>query len=233
VPIGPGQALWVLADVTELHEHQQQVEHLAYHDALTGLPNRLLLADRLQQAVALAQRYQRSLAVCLLDLDGFKDVNDAHGHAAGDLLLRTVAQRLQACLRANDTVSRLGGDEFVLVLSLGDPPESDIADAGAAFEAVLQRVAQALAEPVELAPAQAPAPAPGAVAGAGAGDAAVPAPQAPHPPQARVAASMGLALYPADAREPDALIRLADQAMYRAKQRGRGRICRWPAAADE
>jgi diguanylate cyclase (GGDEF)-like protein/PAS domain S-box-containing protein len=112
-----GESLWLMADVTPMKQYQQQVEHIAFHDALTGLPNRLLLSDRLNQGLHMAQRQGYLLAVAYLDLDGFKQVNDQHGHAAGDRLLSEVALRLQRSVRVSDTVARLGGDEFVLVLA--------------------------------------------------------------------------------------------------------------------
>jgi diguanylate cyclase (GGDEF)-like protein/PAS domain S-box-containing protein len=111
------ESMWMLADITAIHDQQRQVEHLAFHDALTGLPNRLLLADRLDRALVLAKREGGRVAVCFLDLDRFKPVNDKHGHAAGDALLKAVAERLRACVRAHDTLARMGGDEFVLVLT--------------------------------------------------------------------------------------------------------------------
>jgi len=106
----------VFHDVTDKKKLLHAVQWQAGHDALTGLPNRALLADRLQRALAAAQRQHTLLGVCLLDLDGFKPVNDRYGHAIGDRLLCEVAYRLQAGLRAEDTVARLGGDEFVLLL---------------------------------------------------------------------------------------------------------------------
>ena len=104
------------SDISELKASQSRLEHMAYFDALTNLPNRRMLSDRLQQAMALSQRNQRLLAVCYLDLDGFKPINDTWGHAAGDRLLVEAAQRLLGCVRGGDTVSRLGGDEFVVLL---------------------------------------------------------------------------------------------------------------------
>lgn len=107
----------LLYDITELKRGQDQLERLAYYDALTGLPNRLLLADRLKQAIAQCKRRGDLLAVCYLDLDNFKPINDRWGHQAGDRLLVEVARRLVECLRQHDTVSRLGGDEFVILIS--------------------------------------------------------------------------------------------------------------------
>jgi diguanylate cyclase (GGDEF)-like protein len=93
------------------------LEKIANHDPLTGLPNRRLLTDRLNQAMLFAMRNKKLLAVCYLDLDGFKQVNDVLGHAAGDKLLQEIACRLKSVLRGNDTVCRLGGDEFVLLIN--------------------------------------------------------------------------------------------------------------------
>jgi len=129
-------------DITALKQTHAEMEHYAYHDALTGLPNRLLLMDRLPQALALAERQGRRLALCYLDLDGFKPVNDRHGHAAGDQVLRVVAQRLAQCMRGNDTVARLGGDEFVILMN-------QLEQVGEAV-AALQRVIALLRQPIEL-----------------------------------------------------------------------------------
>lgn len=103
-----------------LQEERENLRHAALHDAVTGLPNRMLLYDRLAHAVAGARREQRSLAVLLVDLDGFKEINDGFGHRQGDEVLAEVARRLQAAVRAADTVARLGGDEFVAVLPGAD-----------------------------------------------------------------------------------------------------------------
>ncbi len=127
------------ADITTLKETQVRLEKLASFDPLTGLPNRTLLADRLAQSISQAKRRNRLLAVCFMDLDGFKPVNDTLGHDAGDLLLQEVAQRLSATLRAGDTVARIGGDEFVLLV--GDL--SDVEE----LETGIQRVLESIAAP--------------------------------------------------------------------------------------
>ena len=120
VPDGDGgtrRYIAVFSDITKMVEQQEKLERMAHYDALTGLPNRSLLADRLAQAMALARRTGKRLAVCYLDLDGFKPVNDRFGHAAGDQLLIQVADRLKSLLRDSDSVARLGGDEFVVLLN--------------------------------------------------------------------------------------------------------------------
>ncbi|MCP5158972.1 MAG: EAL domain-containing protein [Gammaproteobacteria bacterium] len=109
--------LGIFSCIAASENNERHLQQIAYHDALTGLPNRLLLLDRLENAVARADRQNSLLAACYLDLDGFKPVNDLLGHAAGDQLLTMVAERLHHCARASDTVARLGGDEFVVLLS--------------------------------------------------------------------------------------------------------------------
>ncbi|MDO9106509.1 MAG: diguanylate cyclase [Methylovulum sp.] len=106
----------VTRDITERKQVEDRIKHMALHDALTGLPNRTLFSDRLQQALAEAQRDQEQLALIYLDLDKFKPVNDNFGHGVGDLLLKAVTARIQNCLRQADTVARIGGDEFMLLL---------------------------------------------------------------------------------------------------------------------
>lgn len=142
VMVNEEESLWLMADITAMKDYQKQVEHIAFHDPLTGLPNRLLLSDRLQQALHAAERSQQQVALAYLDLDGFKRVNDQHGHEAGDLLLCEMAQRMQHSLRAVDTVARLGGDEFVVVL-----PGVGRADEGLQ---ALERLAERVREPVDL-----------------------------------------------------------------------------------
>jgi diguanylate cyclase (GGDEF)-like protein len=178
--------LAVFSDITRLKAHESELAHIANYDVLTGVPNRRLLSDRLKVALARARRDRSTLAVCMLDLDGFKEVNDRLGHASGDLLLIEIARRLEGVMRENDTLARLGGDEFVLLLSDLHRHEEN--------HGALTRVLQAVAQPVQL------------------GDAL-----------AKVSASIGVALYPQDDSDADALLRHADQAMYVAKQAGKNR----------
>ena len=107
----------IVRDITAFRRAEETVRHMAYHDALTGLPNRLLYGDRLSMALAQAKRNKERLAVAVIDLDKFKDVNDLLGHKAGDSLLKAAANRLSSVLRKSDTVARMGGDEFFLILS--------------------------------------------------------------------------------------------------------------------
>jgi len=136
------QYVALFSDITALKEHEQQLEHIAHYDALTQLPNRVLLADRLHQAMVRAKRHGQPLAVVYLDLDGFKAVNDRYGHETGDLLLMGLAARMKHSLREGDTLARLGGDEFVVVLL-------ELADIEAS-EAMLTRLLEAAAQPVQL-----------------------------------------------------------------------------------
>ena len=110
--------------VIRLEQEVAQVQHFAYHDELTGLPNRSLLRDRLNQAIIQAARQDKQVGLLLLDLDGFKSVNDRHGHAIGDKLLQRVAERLLCCIRGADTACRYGGDEFVILLPEVDGEQS-------------------------------------------------------------------------------------------------------------
>jgi diguanylate cyclase (GGDEF)-like protein/PAS domain S-box-containing protein len=177
-------AVVVFRDVTASRAMSVEIAHLARYDFLTDLPNRLLLNDRLSQAIAIASRRGGRLAVLFLDVDRFKRVNDSLGHDVGDRLLQSVARRLAACVRGSDTVSRAAGDEFVVVLS-------QIASATAAASRAEQMLA-ALAGQHEA---------------------------TRH--GLHVTASIGISMYPDDAREADMLIKCADTAMYYAKEGGR------------
>lgn len=132
----------IVRDVTERKSWEARIFQLAYSDSLTGLPNRLLLVDRLEQAVAAAQRNKSLVGVLFFDFDGFKQVNDRYGHHTGDLLLKGMSERIRNCVREIDTVSRLGGDEFVVVL----PELKDGADAGA----VARKITAALSQPYSI-----------------------------------------------------------------------------------
>ncbi len=166
--------------LVEVERKVVMASHLAYHDALTGLPNRRLLLDRLNQAIARPSRHGRRVALVFFDVDGFKAINDRLGHATGDKVLQEIAQRLSACLRATDTACRYGGDEFIVML-----PEVE----GAQGESVVkQKILTQLAAPYLI-------------------DGAVIA----------VTLSMGIAVYPEDAKDCHGLIQLADAAMYSVK----------------
>jgi len=130
------------ADVTERKEHEKQLEHIAHYDALTGVPNRVLLADRLTQALARTKRDQGLMAVCYLDLDGFKPVNDNFGHDAGDKVLVEITRRIKHVIREDDTVARLGGDEFVVLLVGLQVPEECVGS--------LNRLLGAINQPIEV-----------------------------------------------------------------------------------
>lgn len=171
-------------DVTELRAAERLVEHMAFYDVLTDLPNRNLFFDRLKQSLSQAQRNKQKVAVLFLDLDGFKQVNDSLGHAAGDLMLKGVAERLEQCVRDVDTVARLGGDEFIVILS-------DVhfeKDAGM----VSEKIIAALSDPFEL-----------------------------DGQKGKIGCSIGIAVYPEDADNEDALVKAADDAMYAAKNGGK------------
>ncbi len=129
-------------DITERRQAEARIEFLAHHDGLTGLPNRVLLRDRFEHALAMAERSRSRVAMLFLDLDNFKRVNDTLGHAAGDQLLLQVVTRLSDCTRESDTISRQGGDEFILLLN--DIPDPEI------VERIASKILVKLAEPVEI-----------------------------------------------------------------------------------
>ncbi len=138
----PLNMIGTVQDITERKEHEKQLQHIAHYDALTGVPNRVLLADRLSQALARAKREDGLMAVCYLDLDGFKPVNDNFGHDAGDRVLVEISRRIKDAIREDDTVARLGGDEFVVLLVGMEAPEEC---AGS-----LNRLLDAIHRPIEV-----------------------------------------------------------------------------------
>jgi diguanylate cyclase (GGDEF)-like protein len=174
----------VLANAIERRRTEEQTQHEALHDPLTGLPNRNLFLDRLQHALSVAARHQTAIAVLFLDLDQFKLVNDSLGHAAGDELLAAVAPRIEQALRPGDTVARFGGDEFAVLAE-------DVRNERGATR-IAERIAEALARPFIL-----------------------------REREHFVSASIGISIG-SGVEEPEALIRDADSALYRAKEHGRG-----------
>jgi diguanylate cyclase (GGDEF)-like protein len=167
----------------ERKRYQEQLEFQANYDALTGLPNRNLLHDRLKQSV-FAQRYVRSIGVVFIDVDHFKFVNDSLGHNTGDKLLQCVAERLSQSVRDGDTVARLGGDEFILILN--DQTGEEF------IYRAMQRIITKVSEPIVL-----------------------------DGHELLVTCSAGVSLYPQDGRDVETLLKNADAAMYRAKEKGR------------
>jgi diguanylate cyclase (GGDEF)-like protein/PAS domain S-box-containing protein len=141
-----GGVVLTLRDVTEQHQLEQELKHQAYHDALTGLPNRVLFADRAADAIDHAHRTERVVGMLFVDLDDFKVVNDTMGHGSGDELLTSVAGRLAASVRPSDTAARLGGDEFALLID--DAPDTE------AVEAFAERIVAAFTEPFRLTDAE-------------------------------------------------------------------------------
>jgi diguanylate cyclase (GGDEF)-like protein/PAS domain S-box-containing protein len=183
---GDGEPLMqgTLIDITDRKLAEEQIEFHAYHDVLTLLPNRKLFTDRLTLALAHARRTKTTVAVVLLDLDNFKDINDTLGHTAGDEVLITIAERLQNAVREGDTVARLGGDEFTLLLGdLAEPQDA---------ARIAEKLLRALDVPLDV-------------------DAGRIFPTA----------SLGIALYPNDGRDPETLLKNADSALYRAKDLGK------------
>jgi len=177
----------VFGDITNSRREADRIRHLANHDSLTRLPNRVLLQDRIEQALAQASRGDGKAALLFLDLDGFKAINDRMGHLAGDRVLEAVAGRLCGCVRESDTVARIGGDEFVILL----PQIRSICDA----EKLGAKLLAVLSEPFVF-------PEGGA----------------------KVGVSIGIAAYPGDGDDGDALLAAADGAMYCAKRAGGNRI---------
>jgi len=178
----------IINDITARRKAEEAIRKQAFHDSLTNLANRILFNDRLSMAIKRAKRTQKMVAVMVLDLDYFKDVNDRWGHAAGDLLLKQVADRLADQVRDTDTVARQGGDEFSIALSSLNSNED--------ARLIAEKIVASFYQPFHL-------------------DAI----------DAYVTASLGIAMYPTDGEDFDALIKKADKAMYEAKNLGRNRYC--------
>jgi len=139
---GKPATLNMLTDISYRKAVEEKMHYLALHDYLTGLPNRVMLNDRLEQAITLAKRNNTFLAVLFVDLNGFKQVNDSYGHEVGDILLQEVSERLKPLFRDSDTFARMGGDEFVVLLT-------QIKDRQSA-EQSMERINAAMAEPFQI-----------------------------------------------------------------------------------
>ena len=189
-------------DISKRKQMEEQVRQLAFYDTLTHLPNRRLLHDRLSLALATSKRKGVHGALLFLDLDNFKPLNDAYGHDVGDLLLIDAASRLQACVRAVDTVSRFGGDEFVVVISELEPTLDKSVEQA---RSIAEKIRVALSETYVLMRA-------GPEQSAG-------------PIEHRCTVSIGVDMFFDHVGSPEELMKRADTAMYRAKEAGRNRIC--------
>jgi len=197
----------VIFDITERKRAEEQVAFLAYHDKLTGLPNRVLFEEMLETAIARARRHDLGVGVLYLDLDNFKLVNDSLGHHAGDELLTQLAERLQGCTRETDMVARQGGDEFLLLLAdleRGMGPVSGTEAGVLVAESVSTRVHEALQEPFDL----------GGV-------------------EFFASASIGVSLFPQDAEDATSLLKNADTAMYQSKKAAPGGYVVYASGSDD
>lgn len=189
----------VMTDITERIKNEEAIRKLAFYDVLTQLPNRRLLNDRLDQAMAASRRSGHFGALMFVDLDNFKPLNDLHGHDMGDLLLMEVARRITRCLREMDTVARFGGDEFVVLLGeLGKDKDESVAQAGV----VAEKIRAALAEPYLLKEK----------------------PDGQFPLEHHCTSSIGVVLFINHEDSAVDILKWADQAMYQAKERGRNRV---------
>ncbi|SFB84433.1 diguanylate cyclase (GGDEF) domain-containing protein [Marinospirillum celere] len=180
--------LRMATEMVRLRQHDAEMAHLATHDALTGLPNRLLVDDRLEQALAKARRERGAGAVLFVDLDGFKPINDRYGHDVGDKILCLLSHRLSSSIRESDTFARLGGDEFLFIITGFSSKSTTLFGA----ETLACKLLESLKEPFVV-----------------------------NGQTFQVGASIGIAIYPFDADEPNELIKKADQAMYVVKETGR------------
>eukprot|EP01114_Cavostelium_apophysatum_P024868 TRINITY_DN9915_c0_g1_i2.p2 TRINITY_DN9915_c0_g1~~TRINITY_DN9915_c0_g1_i2.p2 ORF type:complete len:354 (+),score=82.45 TRINITY_DN9915_c0_g1_i2:1-1062(+) len=189
----PMRMVGTFSNIDARKHEEARMHRMAHEDPLTGLPNRVLLGDRLRQAIRTASRDAHKVALIYFDLDKFKPVNDTHGHAVGDRLLQMVARRLRAGLREADTLARVGGDEFVVLL----PRCDSLPDARKVAENILFQLNQPFEE----------------------GELVL-----------HISGSLGIAMFPDDGMDAEALLRAADLAMYDAKSPGRNRVAPTPSA---
>ncbi|MBF0608600.1 MAG: sensor domain-containing diguanylate cyclase [Candidatus Magnetobacterium sp. LHC-1] len=170
--------------ITEKKEAEEKLKYIAHFDVLTGLPNRMLFFDRLEQAIVQAKRYSHLVALLYVDLNRFKHVNDTYGHQIGDLVLRESAKRLSGCVRDADTVARIGGDEFNVILTrVGEKKD---------VQHIAEKIIYVMNRPFQF-----------------------------DTIECTIGASIGISLYPQDARDTDMLIKKADSVMYQVKDLGK------------
>ena len=181
----PTHYVGVFSDISRLKQSEEEIDFLVYHDPLTRLPNRLLFQERAEYALRRAEKAGYGVAICVLDLSGFRDINDSRGHTTGDEILKLTAERLEGALRGEDSVGRLGGDQFILLL--------DGIKRGEETASIAQKVLEQFEQPFDC------------------GEEAF-----------HLGASVGISLFPADARTVPELVQNADAAMHRAKTQGRG-----------
>ncbi|MBF0496947.1 MAG: diguanylate cyclase [Deltaproteobacteria bacterium] len=174
----------MVSDITERKMNEEVIKYMAYYDILTGLPNRAMFYERLAHDLSHAKRNRTKLALMVIDIDRFKEINDSRGHHAGDILLKTMASRLKGALRGDDTIARIGGDEFVVIL----PHINRVDDA----ILVAEKIAQEVGRPFDI-----------------------------EGRECRADVSIGISIYPLHGEDSETLIKLADQAMYTAKEKGR------------
>jgi len=195
------ETIWSLVDITERKCHEERSQQLAFYDALTNLPNRRLLNDRLSLAIDTTKRQRRHGALMMIDLDAFKPINDSEGHEAGDRFLVEIGQRLTSHVRKMDTVARIGGDEFVVLIT---DLEANRQQATSQAATIAEKIRHALEAPFLLDQEDKS--------------------QGTKPLYVHCAASIGVVMFPTNHSDRNDLINLADLAMYRAKEAGGNRV---------
>jgi diguanylate cyclase (GGDEF)-like protein len=203
----PGRAYAVATTIVDVTQQREREHHLS-HDEVTGLDGRVVAIEHLRRAIARAARRRAALTVLFVDLDDFKKVNDAFGHWAGDRVLRTFASRLRGAVRAADMVGRIGGDEFLVVAGDFEPAAGRAAPASEVATNVARAIARRITATLEE-------------------------PLSDGERSHRLAASMGVAVYPDHGEEVESLLRSADEAMYEAKAAGRGCVRFYTPPAGE